>query len=273
MGNPLKTTKLDTTAQHYGPPDGPECFDFRVFIATPAYDGRVLSDYALALSETSFVSMINGIYTTATIMGNGAFIDIARNHFVRMFLETNATHLFYIDADVRWEARAFIELVRANLPICAGAYRKRQEPEEYPIRYVSGADGTVQTRDGWVLADRVATGFLCIRRDVIQRMVDEGQWIKVGNERECPRLFYTKYEDDGRFIGEDYSFCDDYVRIFKQPIPVWPDFDFTHGARFEGNFHKWLLAKSKEFDEKEWDTAKAAGAATGALTLEPAGAP
>lgn len=255
----MKATKA--TEKMYGPPNGPESFDVRVFIATPAYDGRVLSDYALALSETMFVSLINGVYATATIMGNGAFIDIARNHFVRMFLETNATHLFFIDADMRWESRAFIELARANMPICAGAYRKRQNPEEYPLRFLSNEDGTIKTNKGWVLADRVATGFLCIRRDVIERMVKEGQWIKTGNDPECPRLFYTKYEENGHFIGEDFSFCDDYVRIFKQPIPVWPDFDFTHGVIYEGNLHKYLLRKSEESEALEAKTAETSSAA------------
>jgi hypothetical protein len=237
------------------PPDGPAAFDFRAFIATPAYDGRVLSDYALSIAETNMVSLLNGVYVTTTIMGNGAFIDIARNRFVQMFLKTNATHLFFIDADLRWEPRAFIELVRHNKPICAGAYRKRQDPEEYPIRYVPNQDGTVQTKDGWVMCDRVAAGFLCIRRDVVERMAKEAPLLYVGNDFECPKLFYEKFEKTGegkeRMIGEDFAFCDDYMRIYKEPIPVWPDFDFTHGGRFIGNWHKWLLEKSKEYDTKE----------------------
>lgn len=230
------------------PPRDGHIFNTRVFVATPAYDGRVLTDYAMSIAESCLVGPVNGIFIMASVMGNGAFIDIARNHFVRMFLESDSTHLFFIDADLRWEPRAFVELVKANKPVCAAAYRKRQEPEEYPIRYIPNEDGTIQTRDGWIMADRVATGFLCIRRDVIEKMVELGQWIKVGNDPECPRLFYTKYEDDGRFIGEDFAFCDDYVRIFKEPIWVWPDFDFTHGGRYQGNFHQWLLKKSAEND-------------------------
>jgi hypothetical protein len=108
-------------------------------------------------------------------------------------------------------------------------------------------------RDGWIMCDRVATGFLCISRPVIERMVDECKWIISGNDKECPELFYTKREpwtvngeEGNRFIGEDFAFCDDYVRIFGEHIPVWPDFDFTHGARFTGNFHKWLNAQAEK---------------------------
>lgn len=230
-------------------------FNTRVFVATPAYDGRVLTDYAISLAETCLVSPINDVFVMASVMGNGAFIDIARNHFVRMFLETDYTHLFFIDADLRWDPKAFLTLVKSDLPVCAGAYPKRQEPEEYPVRYVPDNDGTVLVRDGWVMADRVATGFLCIRRDVIERMVAEGKWIKAGNDPECPRLFYTKYEEDGRFIGEDFTFCDDYVRMFDAAIPVYPNVDFVHGGRFKGNFHHFLMRKSAEATTKEVSSA------------------
>lgn len=234
-------------------------FGTRVFVATPAYDGRVLTDYALSLAESCLVGPINDVFVQASVMGNGAFIDVARDHFVRMFLESNCTHLFFIDADLRWEPRAFIELAKSGKPICAGAYRKRQDPEEYPIRYVPNEDGTVQVKDGWVMADRVAAGFLCIRRDVIERMVKEADTLMVGHDPECPLLFYEKFEKIGekksRLIGEDFAFCDDYVRIFGESIPVWPDFDFTHGGRFKGNFHEWLNKKAEESGAVDVSTA------------------
>jgi hypothetical protein len=237
------------------PPDEGNIFDIRVFVATPAYDGRVLTDYAISLAESCLVGPVNGIFVMASVMGNGAFIDVARDHFVRMFLQSNSTHLFFIDADLRWEARAFIELARANKPICAGAYRKRQDPEEYPVRFVTNPDGTMVIRDGWIMCDRVAAGFLCIRRDVIERMVKEADTLMVGNDPECPLLFYEKFEKTGekksRLIGEDFAFCDDYVRIFGEPIPVWPDFDFVHGGRYKGNFHDWLNRRAEEEAAKE----------------------
>lgn len=231
-------------------PKSGNIFDIRVFVATPAYDGRVLTDYAMSMAESCLVSPINGVYVMASVMGNGAFIDIARNHFVRMFMESDSTHLFFIDADLRWEPRAFVELAKSGKPFVAGAYPKRQDPEEYPVRFIADTEGNVQTDKGWVLADRVPTGFMCIRRDVIERMIAERPTLLVGNDPECPKLFYEKFEPVGdgteRMIGEDYAFCDDYVRIFKQPIHVWPDFNFIHGSRFKGNFHQWLLKKSQE---------------------------
>lgn len=232
------------------PPDEGNVFDTRVFVATPAYDGRVLTDYAIALAETCLVGPVNGIFVQASVIGNGAFIDVARDHFVRMFLESNCTHLFFIDADLKWEPRAFVELVRSRRPICAGAYRKRQDPEEYPVRFCSHPDGTMVIENNWIMCDRVAAGFLCIRRDVIEQMVKARPMLYSGNDPEAPMLFYEKFEEvepgKVRLIGEDFAFCDDYVKLTGKPIPVWPDFNFVHGARFKGNFHEWLNRKAEE---------------------------
>jgi hypothetical protein len=242
------------------PNEAGNVFGTRVFVATPAYDGRVLTDYAISLAETCLVGPFNDCFVQASVMGNGAFIDVARDHFVRMFLESNCTHLFFIDADLRWEPKAFLTLALSGKPICAGAYPKRQDPEEYPVKYAPNPDGTIQCdKDGCVLAERVPGGFLCIRRDVIERMVAEGEMLMVGTDPECPLLFYEKFEQAGpkkkRLIGEDFAFCDDYCRIFGEPIPVFQDIDFIHGGRFKGNFHQFLLKKSAEQDAMETSTA------------------
>jgi hypothetical protein len=235
-------------------------FGTRVFVATPAYDGRVLTDYSMSMAEACLVGPVNDVFVQATVMGNGAFIDVARDIFVRMFLESDCTHLFFIDADVKFPPEAFLAIAKSGRPIAAGCYRKRQEPEEYPMRFVSDKDGHVQTdAQGWVLADRVPGGFVCIRRDVIERMAAEADALYVGADPECPLLFYEKFEDAGpkyedrpdgprkkRLIGEDFAFCDDYVRIYGEPIPVYPDIDFVHGQTYKGNLHQFLLKKSAE---------------------------
>lgn len=197
---------------------------------------------------------------TASVMGNGAFIELARNIYVKMFLEDNpdATHLFFVDADVQFPASAFIGLVRSGLPICAGVYPRRQKDADYPARWKPHPEyGGLWVEDNWLMCDRVPTGFLCISRKVIEEMAADAKKVPVkGQEGLVPWLFYTKFDEEGRFVGEDFSFCDDYVKKYGKPIPVWPDIDFCHGG-FKGNYHEYLNKLVEEEEAKAQTSAAA----------------
>lgn len=228
-----------------------------VFIATPAYDGKVDSDFAQSLIESAQHATIFGIRVTGAVMGNGAFIDLARNTFVRMFLEEypDCTHLFFIDSDLRFESRAFVELVRncdESRPVVSGMYRRRQEPEDYPVHWIPEPEASKETgeeclwiKDGWLMCDRVPTGFLCIHRSIIEPMAERAEKIKVAGQGPVPRLFYTKLDNNNRFVGEDFCWCDDYMEQFDEPIWCWPDFDFVHGG-FKCNYQQWLAKQVEQ---------------------------
>ena len=229
-----------------------------VYIATPAYDGKVDCDYSQSLAEAAFCSPLYQVRMSAGVMGNGAFIELARNIFVKKFLEEfpEATHLFFIDADLKFPPNAFIGLIRSGLPICAGVYRRRQEPEEYPCKWSEHPElGGLWVEDGWLMCDRVPTGFLCISRKVVEEMAEDARKLNIhGQKGEVPELFYTKIDEESRFVGEDYSFCDDYRRKYNKPIPVWADIDFVHGGH-SGNFQAWLEKQIKLEEQKKQDSA------------------
>ena len=234
-----------------------------VYIATPAYDGKVDCDFASSLANSAIACAVFGIRMTAATMGNSCFIDLARNMFVRIFLEEHkdCTHLFFIDSDLKFEQRAVPELVRhctPDRPVVAGAYRRRNKDlEDYPIVWsphpeIKGEDGQDTLwldDDDWLMADRVATGFLCIRREILQEMSDEADRIHVQNQAPIPRLFYTQIDEESRFVGEDFSWCSDYCAKYDTKISVWTDFDFEHGG-LACNYSKWLR---KEVEKFKWN--------------------
>lgn len=243
--------------------------DIHVFVATPAYDGKVECNYSQSLAESSFCAPLYGIRVTASVMGNGAFIELARNIFAKRFLaETDCTHLFFIDADLRFQPNAFIGLLQADMPICAGVYRRRQDPEDYPCVYAENPNGGgFWVENDWVMCNRVPTGFLCIRRDVVEEMSAAAPKLEVHGHGEVPWLFHTKYQDSGnldalakqyslssefiekfggylpsaasKFVGEDYGFSDDYVKHYGKAIPIWPGFEFIHGG-YKGTLSEFL---------------------------------
>jgi hypothetical protein len=226
------------------------------FVATPAYDGRVLTDFAVSLAESCQLATMLNIKVTAAVMGNGAFIDLARCTFVKMFLDSEATHLFFIDADLSWEARAFVALLQADYDVSCGVYPRRQKEPSYPVHWVQAEEGGLSVvNGGWIKVDRAPTGFLCIRRHVIEKMVEKAKTIRVqyGDNQwhELPQLFYTFINDDGKFVGEDFAWSRDYCEQTGEAIYCWPDFDFKHGGH-EGNFHTWL---NQMIEKEEADVA------------------
>lgn len=225
--------------------------NLHAFVCTPAYDGKVDCDYSQSLAEAAFCCPLYGIKLTASVIGNGAFIDLARNIFVKKFLEEHkdCTHLFFIDADLRFQPNAFVGLMKADLPICAGIYRRRQDPEEYPFKGTENPNGGgLWFVNDWLQCDRVPTGFLCISREVLEEMAAEAKQVTIhGQDGPVPWVFHTYFDDQGRFVGEDYGFCDDYVKKYGQPIPAWTNFDFRHGG-YDGNMFEWLTVKKDEHD-------------------------
>lgn len=229
------------------------------YVATPAYDGKVHTDFAVSLAESCMMATAAGIRVTASVMGNGAFIDLARCNFVRLFLETDCTHLFFIDSDLKWEPRAFVGLLTAGRPVCAGVYRRRQEPETYPVRYEEDERGGIQIEEGgWIKCERVPTGFLCIERKVIEEMSESALKIRQHGQPDVPQLFYTKITEDRAFMGEDFCWCDDYTARYKQPIWVWADFDMIHGG-FRGNWWEYIDRTVKEQEALEAEKEKSGG--------------
>lgn len=224
------------------------------YVCTPAYDGKVECNFSQSLAEAAYCCPLYGVQLTAGVMGNGAFIELARNIYVKRFLEDfkEATHLFFIDADLKFEARAFIGLLKSGLPICAGVYRRRQEPEEYPFKGTENPNGGgLWFVDDWLQCDRVPTGFLCISRKVLEEMAEDAPKINIhGQNGPVPWVFHTKFDEQNRFVGEDYAFCDDYIAKYGKPIPVWTNFSFTHGGHV-GNMFDWLTKQKEQHEASQ----------------------
>jgi len=232
-----------------------------VYVATPAYDGKVHGDFAQSCMEAAQAATVVGIRITAAVMGNSAFIDLARNLFVKFFIEDypDCTHFLFIDSDLKFEPRAFVEVVRhctKERPVIAGAYRKRQDIEEYPIRWTphpelskDGVDRLWFDEAGFLMCNRVATGFLCIRRNILEEMSESAETMQLKGHGYVPKLFYTYLDEEKRFVGEDFAWCDDYLKKYGQQISVWPDFDFTHDG-FKGNYQRWIKKNAVPLDEK-----------------------
>lgn len=205
-----------------------------VFIATPAYDGKVNVPYAIALSETMQLLKEHGIESTTHISTSGSLLVAERNRLLERFWLSEATHILCIDADLGWPAQAVIAMLKANKEFIAGVYPSRNV-HGFTFRPLTNPNGSL-INDGHLLKmEAVPAGFMLISRSAVGKM--RNAFPELYYSPKDPRantestycLFNTEVID-GEFWGEDYVFC---VRALKAGVDIWVDpfIQFNHDGR------------------------------------------
>ncbi len=201
---------------------------------TPCYAGNVGANFAnslLALNNGLWESGMRGV---VRIESGESLITRARNEAVaRFLLDASLTHLFWIDADIGFSVDQVFRLLLADRDVVAGVYpiKRFDWPVELPagltretftqryLRYPVNAHDGVSTNvdsDGFLEVSEAPTGFMCIRRTVIESMVErlpELKYVPDGPHNTqmhdlCYRFFDVMVEPStGRYLSEDYAFC------------------------------------------------------------------
>jgi len=156
-----------------------------------------------------------------------------------------ATHLFFVDADIEFDPNDMLRMVAYDRDVVVGAYPKKalnwtsiigaaradeSETEEtieghssnYVVNFdfVKDKDGNnspqVQIEDNLVKLKDAGTGFMCIKKEVIQQMFDKHPEMKYVNDINVDQKFepfmYALFDtmidpDSRRYLSEDYTFC------------------------------------------------------------------
>ena len=77
----------------------------KVFVATPVRE-YVTVEYAQSLFYAGLHCKEKGIEVVPNIARHSCFIDVARSTLTKQFLDTDCTHLFFIDAVIGFESHA-----------------------------------------------------------------------------------------------------------------------------------------------------------------------
>ena len=187
------------------------------------------------------------------------------------------THLFFVDADIEFNAEDMLRMVAYDKPVTVGAYPKKavnwdsiiraaRENEQETAATIEGHSSNyvvnfefqqdeegnktnaVRIVDNLVQLKDAGTGFMCIRRDTIQKMFDTHPELKYVNDINVDNKFepfmYALFDtmidpDSRRYLSEDYTFC----RLWQQMGgDVWldPRTALNHVGHyvFRGNIRK-----------------------------------
>lgn len=252
----------------------------RVFIATPSYNAQVHTGYAISLVKThAYFQHSNQVDIVHQFRLHDCSIPRARNYFAAFFLsDPTLTHLLFIDADINWKPEDIGKLLKSNKPIIAATFPKKQyiwdklrsehvqkiimdkslNAEEFQRRikanlvdYAINFGNSREVKENVIEVKHVATAFMMIERQVLEKMCAHYPERKIDNHNDVPahvhqHLFslFEQENEQGEYLSSDYSFC----RLWaKTGGKVFADLSITlshHGTEdFVGNIRDLGSAK------------------------------
>lgn len=192
---------------------------FKLAIATPFYESRGWAPYIHSIAASiAYLAKQTKVEFDFWEVSGDAYIWRARNGLAHRLLESDFTHLMFIDSDMGWNLEAFQRVVAADLDIVGAAYPVKNNWEHYGVRVQSDKAGYPLTDDKWgtVRATDVPTGFMKINRTVFDRIrknePDNWYWSPASNGVERMHNYFGHLLEDHVIYGEDISFCRRAVR-------------------------------------------------------------
>lgn len=227
----------------------------KVVIGIPSHSGTLNSECVLSLLAAQALLIAKGIESEIIILNGCAYLPVARNTLVAMFMkDPDATDLFFIDADVGFDASAVLKILERPEGIIAGIYPLKKDHVGYPVQ-IKRVDGVPIGKDGLIEADFLPTGFMRIKRPVFEKMEEaypelkyKSNIVNVANSDvdEVYDFFNMGAIGSSQWTTEDFAFCQRFRDIGGQ-LWVFPDIEFSHvgNKAFKGNYHKFLLNGNK----------------------------
>ena len=200
-------------------PSGAAAPPFFVMLGTPTYSKSLSVDYHQSAMETMYELTRENIPWTTHIIAGKCYLDLARNEIVEAFLASPATDLFFIDADVGWDAKAVTRFLTYSQGVVAGLVPKRSANCEGEF-HQNALTGVIE--DGLFQSLEAPTAFMRIKREVFARL-------------KRPYFRTASAEEDW---GEDIYFCRRWCELGEW---IWIDSDVTFSHRgdkvWKGNFY------------------------------------
>ncbi len=176
---------------------------------------------------------------------SGSLINRIRNEFITDFISGDFTDLLFIDADLFNFENVLIEMVESKKKLIGGTYIKKQDKEDYNINLCNSINDTLNKKNNVVEVKHIATGLMLINMEVIQKLIEHYPEKKYLNELSIPHYnFFDSYIKDGKYLSEDYGFCEYYKEIGGK-VYAYIDGKITHNgqANYSGNFKTFLKKK------------------------------
>ena len=219
-----------------------------IFVATPMYGGQCFGYFTQSCLQLSNLCKTKDVDVSFSFLFNESLIQRARNLLAQHFLKSNATHLMFIDADIRFNPEQIFPMLEADKDIICGIYPKKEinwttvkmamdanVPNDQ-LKFHTGAfvvnlvdyqtEVTVPVNEPVEIWNG-GTGFMLIKREVFENLAGKVptylnnvlDMTNKENGETINEFFATSIEDDTRILlSEDYYFC---KKAREHGMKVW----------------------------------------------------
>lgn len=232
-----------------------------IFIGIPMYGGVCTGENALGHINATKLFLDRGIGYNWQFLYNESLITRARNGLVKMFYQTDCTHLLFIDADISYRAEDIVSMIDADKDIICGVYPKKriawerindalakgiigEDLKHYTgdlvINKLNYVDTPIENKSEPVEIFNGGTGFMLIKRSVFDLLKPHCPTytndMLPGQQEIVTEYFATSIEpDSNRLLSEDYHFCRlarlNGIKVWAAP---WVELGHIGSYKFEG---------------------------------------
>lgn len=233
----------------------------KIFIPLICYNRTCHADYMISMMKLISHMHKNGIDGSFYPIFFDSLISRARNAAAAEFLDSDCTHLLFIDSDITFEPEDVLKLISSNKEVIGAPYPKKylkfeNFKKEAPNEIVDFAiSGSYKFHTDKILEmDQIATGFLLIKKNVFKELIStypDLEYINdvdgYGSNRKMWDFFKVGINKTTKiYESEDWGFCTLWKKMGGK-IFARNDIKLGHFGWFEykGDFNNWLVSVRK----------------------------
>lgn len=209
-----------------------------IYLCTPMYGGMCTGVYVQSLLNTLTVFNSQNVKVSCAFMFNESLITRARNNLTAQFLETDATHLLFMDADQQWRGSDLWHMYKADKDVIVGMCPKKEinwhsvreaalKGEEdlskftgsFVVNLLQGTESLVVPQNEPFEIAAGGTGMMLIKREVFEKLKESTPIFRndmshMPGGKPVYRFFTESIDPESqRLLSEDYHFCYEWRRI------------------------------------------------------------
>lgn len=214
----------------------------KLFVGTPMHGGVCYGEFTNSCINLVNTTLNTGIECFFYHIYNDALVSRARNNIVDVFLQTDCTHLLFIDADICFDPRDVLSMLKADRDIIGAPYAKKainwakvvnavknipdinpKDIEKFVGDIVFNTKSPITNLNEPQEVEEIGAGFMLMKRNVFEKIFKAYPQLQYINDegKEIFNYFPTFIDNKGsvtdggsnRYLSEDYSFCKMWSKI------------------------------------------------------------